>query len=62
VARPSRVRRCPRQIQLPESRQPSKLLGSRRASTNAEDGPVIEIGERIYEPTKLAAVFDVLID
>jgi hypothetical protein len=47
---------------LPESRQPSKLLGSRRASTNAEDGPVIEIGERIYEPTKLAAVFDVLID
>jgi AraC-like DNA-binding protein len=63
VARPSRVlRRCPRQIQLPESRQPSKLFASRRASTNAEDGPVIGMGERIYESTKLAAVFDVLID
>jgi AraC-like DNA-binding protein len=47
---------------LPESRQPSKLFGSRRASTNSDAGPVIGIGERIYESTKLAAVFDVLID
>jgi AraC-like DNA-binding protein len=47
---------------LRESRQPSKLFGSRRASTDADEGPVIGIGERIYESTKLAAVFDVLID
>jgi AraC-like DNA-binding protein len=63
VACPTRVlRRCPRQVQLRESRQPSKLFGSRRASTDADEGPVIGIGERIYESTKLAAVFDVLID
>jgi AraC-like DNA-binding protein len=47
---------------LPESRKPSKSFGSRRASTNAEDGPIIGMGERIYESTKLAAVFDVLIE
>jgi AraC-like DNA-binding protein len=47
---------------LPQSRQLSKLFSSRRASVNAEDGPVIGMGERIYESTKLAAVFDVLIE
>jgi AraC-like DNA-binding protein len=47
---------------LRESRQHSKLFSSRRASTNTEAGPVIGIGERIYESTKLAAVFDALID
>jgi AraC-like DNA-binding protein len=47
---------------LRESRQPSKLFGSHVASTSAEDGMVIGIGERIYKSTKLAAVFDVLID
>jgi AraC-like DNA-binding protein len=63
VAGPSCVlRQRSRQIQLPESRQPSKLFGSRRASTNAEDGPVIGMAERIHESTKLAAVFDVLIE
>jgi Arabinose-binding domain of AraC transcription regulator, N-term len=63
VACPIRVlRRCPRQVQLRESRQPSKLFGSRRASTDADEGSVIGMGERIYESTKLAAVFDVLID
>jgi AraC-like DNA-binding protein len=56
------LRRCPRQILLRESRQPSKLFGSRVTSTGAEEGPVIGIGERIYKSTKLAAVFDVLID
>ena len=45
-----------------ESRQPSKLFSSRRASTNTEAGPIIGIGERIYESTKLAAVFDALVD
>jgi AraC-like DNA-binding protein len=56
------LRRCPRQIQLPVSRQPGKLFGSRRASTNSDAGPVIGTGERIYQSTKLAAVFDVLIE
>jgi hypothetical protein len=47
---------------LSESRQSSKLFGPRRASTNTQEGPAIAMGERIYESTKLAAVFDVLIE
>jgi AraC-like DNA-binding protein len=47
---------------LRESRQPSKLFGSRLASTSAEGPPVIGMAERVYESTKLAALFDVLID
>ena len=63
VARPTRVlRRRPRQIQLRESRQPSRLFGSHLVSTDAEEGPVIGMSERIYEATKVAAVFDALID
>jgi len=50
------------QIHLRESRQPSKLFGSRLASTNAEEALVIGTRERVYESTKLAALFDVLID
>jgi AraC-like DNA-binding protein len=46
---------------LRESRQPSQIIGSHLAS-NAEKGPVIGMTERIYESTKLAAVFDALID
>jgi len=50
-----------RQVQLRDSRHPGKSSGSRLASTNAEDALVIGMGERIYESTKLAALFDVLI-
>jgi AraC-like DNA-binding protein len=47
---------------LRESRQPGKSFGSRRTSAKAEGAPVIGIGERIYESTKLAALFDMLVD
>jgi hypothetical protein len=47
---------------LRESRQPTKLSGSHLASTNAEKALVIGLDERVYESTKLAALFDVLID
>jgi AraC-like DNA-binding protein len=50
-----------RQVQLRDSRQPSKSSGSRLASTGAAHALVVGIGERLYEPTKLAALFDVLI-
>src|SRR5260370_7834802 len=50
-----------RQVQLRESRQPTKLSGSHLASTNAEKALVIGLGERVYESTKLAPLFDVLI-
>jgi AraC-like DNA-binding protein len=50
-----------RQVQLRDSRHPGKSSGSRLAPTNAEDALVIGMGERIYESTKLAALFDVLI-
>jgi AraC-like DNA-binding protein len=49
------------QIQLRESRQPSKLFGSRLASTNAEEALVVGLAERVYESTKLAALFDLLV-
>jgi AraC-like DNA-binding protein len=50
-----------RQVQLRDFRHSGKSSGSRLASTNAEDALVIGMGERIYESTKLAALFDVLI-
>src|SRR5258708_3350253 len=49
-----------RQVQLRESRQPTKLSGSHLASTNAEKALVIGLGERVYESLKLAALYDVL--
>jgi AraC-like DNA-binding protein len=51
-----------RQVQLRDSRQPSKLSGSHLASTNAEEALVIGMGERVYESTKLAALFDALVN
>jgi AraC-like DNA-binding protein len=47
---------------LREARQSRKFFSSRRASANTAAGPIIGMSERIYESTKLAAVFDVLID
>jgi AraC-like DNA-binding protein len=50
-----------RQVQLRNSRQPGTLSGSRLASTDAKHALVIGMSERVYEPTKLAALFDQLI-
>jgi hypothetical protein len=34
----------------------------RSVSNNVKDRPIVELSERIYESTKLAALFDVLVD
>jgi hypothetical protein len=57
----ARLARSKRQVQLRDSRHPGKSSGSRLASTDAEDALVIGMSERVYESTKLAALFDVLI-
>lgn len=31
-------------------------------SNNAKEKPIVGLGERVYEPTKLAALFDILVD
>jgi len=45
---------------LPDSKQSAKA--SRTISTSAKDQPIVGLRERVYEPTKLAALFDVLVD
>ena len=37
-------------------------MAFRSASNNAKEKPIVGLRERVYEPTKLAALFDVLID
>jgi AraC-like DNA-binding protein len=48
-----------RQVKLRDSEQPSAL---RLISNNAKEGPIVGLHERVYESTKLAAIFDVLVD
>jgi hypothetical protein len=51
-----------RKVQLRDSGQPGKLSGSHLASTNAEEALVIGMDERVYGSTKLAALFDALVN
>ncbi|SDN12608.1 transcriptional regulator, AraC family [Afipia sp. GAS231] len=44
------------------SRQPGNSSALRSHSNNAADGPIVGLSERVYESTKLAALFDVLVD
>jgi hypothetical protein len=44
-----------------ESKQPHKSVASRLHLSNADDVPIVGLGERVYESTKLAALFDLLI-
>jgi AraC-like DNA-binding protein len=50
-----------RQIQLRYPRQPGRSSALRSIRSNAER-PVVGLSERVYESTKLAALFDVLVD
>jgi hypothetical protein len=43
-----------RQVQLRYSKQPE--------TNDAKEGPIVGLRERVYESTKLAALFDVLVD
>jgi AraC-like DNA-binding protein len=51
-----------RQVQLRDSKQAERPSALRSISNNAEGRPIVGLGERVYESTKLAALFDVLVD
>jgi len=52
-----------RQIQLRASKQPLRSSAALHSmSSNAKESPIIGLSERVYESTKLAALFDVLVD
>jgi AraC-like DNA-binding protein len=44
------------------SKQPGRSSALRSISNNAKEKPIVGLSERIYESTKLAALFDVLVD
>ena len=50
-----------RQVHLRDSKHPGRLSAIRSIS-NAEGRPIVGLSERVYESTKLAALFDVLVD
>jgi AraC-like DNA-binding protein len=51
-----------RQVQLRYSDRPGKTPALRFISNNAKEGAIVGLHERVYESTKLAAIFDVLVD
>ena len=51
-----------RKVQLRYSKQPGRSSALRSISNNAKEGPIVGLSERVYESTKLAALFDVLVD
>jgi AraC-like DNA-binding protein len=51
-----------RQVQLFNSKQPGRSSALRSIPNNAKERPIVGLGERVYESTKLAALFDVLVD
>jgi AraC-like DNA-binding protein len=44
------------------SKQPGRSSALRSISNNAKERPIVGLSERVYESTKLAALFDVLVD
>src|ERR1700704_6477642 len=51
-----------RQVPLRYSKQPGRSSALRSVSNSAKERPVVGLNERVYESTKLAALFDVLVD
>ena len=49
------------QVQLRESNQTHALTAAGTRSDDIRDAPIVGLGERAYESTKLAALFDVLV-
>jgi hypothetical protein len=46
---------------LRDAKQPERSSASRSILSNAKERPIVGLGERVYESTKLAALFDVLV-
>jgi AraC-like DNA-binding protein len=51
----------PRQVQLRDSDKPDRSSALRSVSNDAKERTVVGLGERVYETTKLAALFDILV-
>jgi len=51
-----------RQVQLRDSKQPGRSSALRSISNNTEERPIVGLSERVYESTKLGALFDILVD
>jgi hypothetical protein len=47
---------------LRDSKQPERSSALRSISNSAKERPIDGFGERVYESTKLAVLFDVLVD
>ena len=50
-----------RQVQLRDSKQPGRPIAFNSISNSARERPIVGWSERVYESTKLAALFDMLI-
>jgi len=50
-----------RQVQLRHSKQLGTSSTLRSISNNAKERPIVGLSDRVYESTKLAALFDVLV-
>jgi len=50
-----------RQVQLRDSKQPGRPFAFNSISNSARERPIVGWSERVYESTKLAALFDMLI-
>jgi AraC-like DNA-binding protein len=51
-----------RQLSLRDSNQPARSSALRSISNSAKERPIAGLNERIYESTKLAALFDMLVE
>ena len=49
-------------FQLRDSEQPGRSSALRSISNDAKQRPIVGLSERVYESTKLAALFDILVD
>jgi AraC-like DNA-binding protein len=45
-----------------DSKQPERPFALRSTSNNAKERPIVGLSDRVYESTKLAALFDLLVD
>ena len=47
---------------MSDSKQPGRSSALRSISNNAKESPIVGLSERVYELTKLAAIFDILVE
>lgn len=57
-----RILNAGRQVKLRDSKQFGGPSALRSSAKDAVERPIVGWGERVYEPTKLAALFDILVD